>query len=222
MEKRFLDLEESKLFLAELIEEKKYDLQVDLKKNAITAWNKDHSKAFDFRLPEVFPLLKDGELLEIYLNRIPEIPKPYLMILIQAGAGALAFFENNEITKHKVIKKYMVRKKQGRAEITQMRKKARHSAGSRLRIANSLAFFEEINDKIKEWKIIDSSHRILYNCPIRLWNHVFLTKTKPPFDKKDKRITKIPMDVRVPGFEELSRVQSFVNRGIVQYPELKK
>lgn len=184
--------------------------ELNMKKHSIDFLNNDHKKIISFRLPLNFPLLKTLNFSE-YVSKIPEKPLSLLIILIQAGSASIGFFAEGKLVHHKVIKKYMVRKKQGKAQISYLNEKGKSRAGSRVRLANTYDFFEEINQKLHDWN--SNPQRILYSCPIKLWNLVFESKVDSFFTKSDERLLKIPRDVQTPNFEELKRISTFAGFG---------
>lgn len=153
------------------------------------------------------------ESLTHYIQRIPEEPPSCILLLIRAGQAALGFVEDNELLCHKVIRKYMVRKKQGKAQLTYLRQKGKSRAGSRVRLANSVAFFEDINQKLHEWDVEDHADRIFYSCNPRMWGHLFRASTKPPFSSEDRRLRKLGFDFHEPNFEALQRIQRWIQKG---------
>lgn len=60
---------------------------------------------------------------EDYLFYFPEKPGKHLVLLIQAGSAALGIWDNLELMEHKVITKYMIRKKRGKAQMTYLKTK---------------------------------------------------------------------------------------------------
>ncbi len=192
-------------------------LELNSKKKLIICYDSENKVIFDYKYPITFPVVAANDDLTSYAARISEVPQPYIVILIQAGNSALGYFEDGELVHHKVIKKYMVRKKQGKAQITHLKTRGKSRAGSRVRLANTVAFFEEINEKIIEWQKSESAHRILYSCPVRLWGLVFKSNVKTPFDRKDPRLRRIPLDVHIPNFEELGRVNRFALSGFITF-----
>ena len=156
-----------------------------------------------FRFPLPFAPIAPDEFLWAYAERVqPHIPN-YCIVLIQAGSAALGYFEQGEMVQHKVIKKYMVRAKQGRAELLQQKIKPRHSEGSRLRLQNSYRFFEEINEKLQLWQKNYPIERFFYTCPIHFLQHWTGAKPPPPFDKRSPNALKIPLDIAKPNLEIL-------------------
>lgn len=176
------------------------DLQWDREKMKLTG------EGFEFRLPWPMPAPEPGEDLETYADRLEPFPPPFLMVLIQAGHSALGYFEDGELLFHKTIKKYMVRAKRGKAQIGYLNAKGKSKAGSRIRLANTVSFFEDINGKLEEWAVEDEVARVLVSVPVRMWSLWFGSKVPPPFDRDDARLRKIPLDVHRPDLEELERV----------------
>ena len=111
----------------------------------------------------------------------------------------------------------MVRKKQGKAQIKHLQTKGKSRLGSRIRLQNTVLFFEKINAKLKEWHqksaIFDKVERIGQSGSPDLWHLFYTSKEEAPFQKDDVRLRKIPLTVHIPNFEELQRVNLWVNRG---------
>lgn len=179
----------------------------------------ENEKILDFRLPICLPNLPDYDVnsndnfekyLEDYLTFMPT-----LVVLIQAGHAAIGYFEENELVLHKVITRYMVRGN-GKAQHTYLKTRGKSKAGSRIRLAQTLDFFEEINQKIDEWAIIDDCQKVLYSASIPLWNMLFESKVAPVFEKTDKRLLKIPLDVDVPNYEELLNIGEKMQEGQIR------
>ena len=198
-------------------------LDSDPKKGILYATNPDGEKLFDFRVPITFPPLpvKEEEKrtfsISDYSDKISFLPKPYLLILIQAGYASLGYFEEGEVKYHKAITAYMVRKKQGKSQIKHLNSKGKSRLGSRIRLQNTVWFFEQINLKLKEWhqksNIFDKIERIGQSGSPDLWHLFYNSKEKAPFQKNDSRLRKIPLTVHTPNFEELQRVNEYVNNG---------
>jgi hypothetical protein len=188
-------------------------LDWDRDKQKITARDPQGERLWSFRFPLPFPPAAPDISLAEYVDQVPDTPEPYLLMLLQAGHSALGFFEAGELVHHKVIKKYMVRAKQGKAQIGYLNTRGKSKAGSRVRLANTISFFEDINTKITEWEVIDRTVRILLACPVRMKPLLFQSKVPPPFEKDDPRLIKVPLDIRRPDLEELKRVNRIVCMG---------
>ena len=208
-----LSFEESLAFLRGVEVEAGQRLEVDQKKHKIFLQLTDRSPIWTFRLPLPMPALAEEFTLRSYLDAQDEEPRPYVVAIIQAGAAALGYFEEGEVLHHKVIKKYMKRHKRGKSQISYLNTRGKSKAGSRIRLANTVRFFEEINERLTLWEETFEPERILYSCSPQLWGLMFQSKVPPPFEKEDSRLVKIPMDVHVPNFEEMLRVNDFCLQG---------
>jgi hypothetical protein len=192
-------------------------LEADSKKHAFVGYQ-HFEKIFELKLPLPFPKISNDEEIENYLNQITYPIQSYLIILIQSGYCALGFFKDNEIARHVALRTYMTRKKQGKNQLTYLNSgKKSGTSGGQLRYQNAIHFFEEINKKLNEWNEINSAEKILYSCPIKMLQHLFQSKVKCPFDKKDSRLHKIPFDVNVPNFEEMMRINKLISLGYLTF-----
>ncbi|MEM7036019.1 MAG: hypothetical protein AAF570_03495, partial [Bacteroidota bacterium] len=117
----------------------------DREKQKIHGNDETGARMFTVRLPLPFYLPEAGESIQDYSTRIRSglnhTPPPYLMILMQAGHAALGYFEEGEVVHHKVVKKYMVRRKQGKSQVGYLGTRGKSKAGSRVRLANAVRFF---------------------------------------------------------------------------------
>jgi len=185
-------------------------MEWDRTKNRLTGvWQ---GQPFAFRLPVPLPVPEPGIPLADYLSAIPATPPSYLLILIQAGHSALAYFEDGDMLHHKVIKKHMVRGN-GRAQVGYLQSRGKSKAGSRVRLANTVSFFEDINEKLREWDKTAGATRILISCGEKLRPLWFASQITPPFDKDDPRIAKVPLDVQRPDLEELTKINKMLLKG---------
>lgn len=156
------------------------------------------------------PLLRpqgEADALSDLRRRVEAGFPDYLLILIQAGAAALGLFEAGELVRHKVVRKYMVRQKQGKAQLTYLKRKGKSRAGSRIRLRESAEFFEEINAKLSEWwEAIAAVEYIFISCPVRLAAEWWRSTLVPPLQRSDPRVGKVPFDVKPPRLAELQRI----------------
>ncbi len=166
-------------------------------------------------LPLILPRIVPGDVDDI-LGQIRRSTRTYTIVLIQAGAAALGFLEGEVLKRHKVIKKYMVRQKQGKSQITYLKSKGKSRLGSRIRLKNSIAFFEEINETLASWDVVSKSETLLIAVPVNLKNLLYTANVPPPFEKRDPRIKKVPLDIRRPCLKELEHVNWVVSRGILR------
>lgn len=169
----------------------------------------------ELMLPLVFPKIVSGTAEDI-LRQVRAMKHNYTIILIQSGAAALGFFEGAKVKRHKVIKKYMVRQKQGKSQIKYLKSKGKSRLGSRIRLKNAISFFEEINETLGDFDMASTSETILLSVPVNLKNMFFTANPPPPFEKRDPRIKKVPLDIRLPRFKELEHVNWVMSRGILR------
>ncbi len=208
-----LDYEETLELLTEWVEEG-IPLGLDRKKHLVGQYNEQGQPNFELKLPLPFPAITEEDLdLKTYLQRVPEEPPSYVIMLIQLGAAALGYFEEGEVVFHKAFKKYMKRQKRGKAQISYLNTRGKSKAGSRIRLANTVRFFEEINERLTEWEEDLEPQRILYSCTPQLWGLLFGSQVPPPFEKKDPRLIKVPTNVHVPDHAEMMRINEFVLQG---------
>lgn len=162
--------------------------------------------------PLLYKILNKTDFLFLF----EEIPS-FLLLLIRSGSAALGFSQNGKITEHKRITKYMIRKKQGKSQLTFYSEKGTTKGGSRLRFQQSIEFFEDIQVKIKNWvNMISSSDLILYQCAPKLWSELFKSKKGFPFNKNDHRIFTIPYSTGKPTYKELQKINKILTTGSIQ------
>ncbi len=167
-----------------------------------------------FRLPIVLPPLHNNQITGL----APE-PVHYVLLLIQAGNCALGYFENGINLDHKVFRSYMVRKKQGKSQIKYLKTKGKSRAGSRVRLGESVEFFENINERLQQYFSAHEVHRIAISCSKTLIPFLYSAKVPPPFDKGDDRIFKIPKHIHTPIYEVMMDAHRFLLRGELIYEE---
>ncbi|MEQ8768794.1 MAG: hypothetical protein RL885_33115 [Planctomycetota bacterium] len=144
-------------------------------------------------------------------------PGLHWIVLLQAGAASLGVWQPTGLTRHKVIKKYVVRGK-GRAQTLHLKTKGKSRYGSRLRLQNAEALLVETNEKLLSWADeLGEARAIFKSCPVRMWPDLFAVEPLPPFEQRDERLVKIPRDVKVPNHEELERVVRFLERGAIEW-----
>lgn len=141
----------------------------------------------------------------------------YIMLLVQSGSASIGVFEGEECLAHKVLTSYMVRKKQGKSQLKHLKTKGKSRAGSRVRLASTVEFFENINLRLTRHFDEYEFDRIAFSCSKILLPHLFSAKVPTPFDKKDTRIYKIPKHLHQPNYEVMLGMQRFLNKGELIY-----
>jgi len=143
----------------------------------------------------------------------------YIILLIQSGSCALGYFEDGKNLLHKVFRSYMVRMKQGTSQVKYLKTKGKSRAGSRVRLAETEEFFENINSRLQEYFKTYDIHRIAMSCSKILIPFFFNAKIATPFPKKDERIFKIPKHVHLPIYEVMMDVNKFLQKGELIYED---
>lgn len=150
--------------------------------------------------------------LESYLKTIPDEPAPYAIILMQAGQASLGTFWDGHIEHHKVIRKYMVRKKQGKSQIKHLKTKGKSRAGSRIRLKETTHFFEEIHETLEGWHALEEAEQLFYHCGPTMWGMLFQAKSAT-LQPDDARLRHVPHHVNLPSHEELLRINRIILQG---------
>lgn len=149
------------------------------------------------RLPLHLSLSDQLELLDQHAKVI------YLSI--ESGSAAICTMEGKTNSYHTTFSAYMTRKKQGVSQIKYLNKKGKSRAGSRVRLAKTIEFFENINTKLKQLMQEENYVRIGLNCNTTLIPYLFNSKIACPFDKKDPKLYKIPLHIEQSNFIHLDK-----------------
>ena len=174
---------------------------------------KEQKKQNIIRLPLIWHAIPEIISNKMNIESIKRCNKHYLIIMITTGQASIGIFKNKENFEHKVIRKYMVRKKQGKSQLKYLKTKGKSRAGSRVRLNNSLVFFEEINEYINKWNEDYEICRILYFVPKSLINLWFNSNKTPFFNKDDSNLIKIPYNLDTPTFELMKKVGKYAYDG---------
>ena len=145
-------------------------------------------------------------------------PSNFLIIIIHSGEAALAYSEVDQIVEHKMVKAYMVRQKQGKSQIKYLKTKGKSKAGSRVRLAGTDHFFEEINRKISEWEEYFEIDKIAISCNKTLQPH-FFNRSDAALDKNDGRLLKIPKHIQEANFENLTSIHNHLISTEIKFNE---
>jgi hypothetical protein len=172
-------------------------------------WETDESTV-SLRLP--YDLMLDQDHQPLWDYRFHS-----LTVIVRTSMATVGLFYGDECLSHKVFSAYMVRKKQGVSQIKHLKTKGKSRAGSRIRLASGVEFFEGINGRLQDHFEAHNIERIAFSCSKILLPHFFGAKVPTPFDKKDARILGIPRHVEKPTHEEMMRTQRFLN-----YAELSR
>lgn len=167
-------------------------------------YDNQNQKVMKLIVPIVFPQVAESSF-AAYVQGLPPAADDIIVVLIQAGEACLGRVLGNELVTHKLIRKYMVRKSQGKAQIQHLKTKGKSRAGSRIRLAQTVKFFEEINEHLTLWFEEEKPDRVAYHIPTTMKSLWYESKVPPPFKKEDPLLRKTYWDVQKPRREEIIR-----------------
>jgi len=205
---KYIKEEEVKLLLSDMIKNGD-NLFYDDKSHSIFKYGPEKKEKI-VRLPLIWNKLPENLT---NIEQISSCNKEYIVLIIETGQAGLGIFKDGRVIEHKVIRKYMTRKKQGKSQLKYLKTKGKSRAGSRVRLKNSIIFFEEINEYIKKWFKSYNICRVLYYIPKPLINIWLSSKVSLPFDKKDENLIKIPINMNTPTFELVKKIAKFAYDG---------
>jgi hypothetical protein len=215
--KRVLPKEESIAFLQRLSALKALSYEVKENKLTLLAHLSENESVL-FKRPLLFPAYQENLHLPNYLEKLDKSSFRHLILLMQAGSAALAYYDNTHLVNHKVIRKYMVRKSQGKAQLKHLKTKGKSRLGSRIRLQQTEQYFEEINEKLQEWNVLPLCETLIYQCDITLWSMFYDESRNPVADKRDSRWIKVPLDLETPNLSVLQYVHKFAFKSYVEIP----
>lgn len=207
---RFLSREVSLQVLQHILKAD-YPWTYDPEKHRVIITGENYRERLILRLPLVIP----------FPEKITEKVN-YIVLLIQSGSCAIGYFENGVNVHHKVFRSYMVRMKQGTSQVKYLKTKGKSRAGSRVRLAETEAFFENINERLQEYFAAYPIHRVALSCSKILIPYLFNAKATTPFHKRDERIYKIPKHIHLPIYEVLLDTNKFLQKGELIYEEAEQ
>lgn len=168
----------------------------------------NNKKLFSFRLPLSYPAPLDGQAFFEYLNTVQLTDEEgFIILLMEAGRAAVGLYKGDKLIDHKNIRKYMVRKKQGKAQISHLKSKGKSRYGSRLRLRESEAFFDEILEKLFS-ENYESIPNIYYHCPVRLKACLNEAAEDLKLDLNQFTWKRLATDIKECSFNEFKRVSS--------------
>ena len=174
-------------WILETVREEAFGYEYDFKKHVVLLKNEQHDVMGFIRLPLHWMVNHDLFLMGQEARA--------LYITIESGNAAICMMEGKENVYHTTFSAYMTRKKQGFSQIKYLKKKGKSKAGSRVRLAKTVTFFENINETLTELLDEYEIDRIALGCSTTLIPFLFQSKVACPFDKRDPRLYKIPLHI---------------------------
>jgi hypothetical protein len=186
-----MSLKEVFLYVKEEIPHYDYDFS----KHQVLLKDENHEMIGFIRLP--LHLNIDHEL------SLMDDARLVLYLSLESGYAAICIMEGKVNVYHTTFSAYMTRKKQGFSQIKYLNKKGKSRAGSRVRLAATMEFFENINTTLASLFETYDISRIALNCNTTLIPYLHQSKVTCPFDKKDIRLYKIPLHIPQSNFTNL-------------------
>ncbi len=198
------------------IKEKGFKMEYNSNKRTLRVYTADNNadQIIKIRLP------LNLEMDQLEEKSVEILPKQYIIVVVKSGMACVGLFKNYENIDHKVFRAYMVRKKQGKSQIKHLKTKGKSRAGSRVRLAETLLYFEEINKRLQVYFKGNSVDLIIHQISDLLHPYFYGSKIAPPFQKKDTRLYKLPVHVNQPTYETLLKLNSYLLKAQVGFNEI--
>lgn len=169
-------------------------------------------------LPFVLPAAIPAEPIGDYAARLPERLGRHCVLLLQAGAAALGYWDDDELVRHRATRKYVVRG-QGRAQPTHLKTRGKSRYGSRLRLQNWHRLLVQANGKLVEWwDELGAPEQVFFAIPVRSRAELWSVEPPPPFARDGSGVRRIPLHVHRPDHRELLRVRRWLGHGRLELP----
>jgi hypothetical protein len=136
----------------------------------------------------------------------------FSLALIRAGQAVVGYFHQGNLVDHKVFRAYMVRQKQGKSQIKHLKTKGKSRAGSRIRLAESARFFEEVNARLQTYSEQFPIDFWGISCGKTLWPYFFDSEVLPPFSSKQSNLIELPFHIAQASLEELEKAGKLLGR----------
>ncbi|HEX5053161.1 MAG TPA: hypothetical protein VFZ65_15405 [Planctomycetota bacterium] len=170
------------------------------------------------RVPLAALRVRPGEAIGAYAARFHDPRERQLVVLLQAGAAAIGYWDGEDLLDHKVLRRYVVRGR-GRAQPTHLRTRGKSRYGSRLRLQNWRRLLACTNERLRRcWDEFGAPERVFHAAPVRAWAELFLSEPPPPFARHAAELQRVPMHVHTPDFAELRRVRGWLLHGRLELP----
>lgn len=170
------------------------------------------------RLPLLAPRAVAGEAIAAYAERLPGPVERSVVLLLQAGAMAIGYWDGDELLRHKAIRRYVVRG-HGKAQPLHRKTRGKSRYGARLRLQNWQRLLGETNERLHAcWRDFGAPERVFVSVPVRILPELLAADPTPPFARDDVRLQRVPMHVHRPDFAELQRVRRWLGVGRLELP----
>lgn len=130
---------------------------------------------------------------------------------IRAGQAFVGYFNQGVLEDHRIFRAYMVRKKQGKSQLKYLKTKGKSRAGSRVRLSESIRFFNEINERLQRYSSRFPITRWGISCSKTLLPYFLNAEIPPPFTLKDAGASVLPVHINQASFEELKQCHQVIS-----------
>ena len=131
----------------------------------------------------------------------------YCLTLVRAGQAAVGYFHQGNLLDHKVFRGYLVRQKQGKSQFKYLKTKGKSRAGSRIRLEETLLFFNEINERLQVYAKQYPLNFWGLGCAKTLWPLLFDGEITAPFTSKSSELIELPYPFSKGSYEELQELE---------------
>jgi hypothetical protein len=131
----------------------------------------------------------------------------YCLTLVRAGQAAVGYFHQGKLLDHKVFRGYLVRQKQGKSQFKYLKTKGKSRAGSRIRLEETLLFFNEINERLQVYAKQYPLNFWGLGCAKTLWPLLFDGEITAPFTSKSPELIELPYSFTKGSYEELQELE---------------
>ena len=170
------------------------------------------------RVPLAALRVLPGERIDDYLARLRPTSERQVVLLLQAGAMAIGYWDGDDLVDHKAMRKYVVRG-HGKAQPKHRRSRGKSRYGARLRLQNWQRLLVATNERLTDcWDRFGVPERIFHAVPVRGFVDLLAADPPPPFRRDDARLQRVPMHVHRPDFAELARVRGWLVHGRLELP----
>ncbi|MFN9757759.1 MAG: hypothetical protein ACK58X_15235, partial [Planctomycetota bacterium] len=153
-----------------------------------------------------------------YAQRLPGPVERSVVLLLQAGAMAIGYWDGDELLHHKASRRYVVRG-HGKAQPLHRKTRGKSRYGARLRLQNWKRLLAETNARLRDyWRDFGAPERVFLAVPVRTLPELLAAEPAPPFVRDDPRLQRVPMHVHRPDFAELQRVRRWLGIGRLELP----
>lgn len=180
------------------------------------SWGEETVRERAARLARAARSAAEEDDLERYLDALPERLGVQWVVLLQAGATALAVFENGEPVATKSFKRYVVRGS-GRAQPTHLNAKGKSRYGARLRLQNARRQLSETKERLARLRTEHGEpQQLFWGAPKRLWADFAALCAESSFGAAE--LIRIPLDLGVPTTAVLLDAYAQIARVRVERP----